>query len=156
MAMLKFACLLLVALNLTLAAQTAREQPAQQSRDEQELTRLVQEECEGVLENHAAALDRIWADEFVMLTSDGVTTPKARARAYLLTALPEKIAGLCEIKDLKIKINGRKATTEGRMSLRAMDLQLDIVPLDFKFSQKLVWRDRRWQATYLVFSRDKP
>ncbi|HEX8069044.1 MAG TPA: nuclear transport factor 2 family protein [Pyrinomonadaceae bacterium] len=142
---------LLLACNLAAAAQT----PAP-SQAEQELTRLVYEECEGVLENHEATLARIWAEEFIMHTTDGRTTPKRDARAYLITALPQKIIGLCEIKDLKIKVSGRKATTEGRMRLRGMDLTLAEAPVQYKFSQRLVRRDGRWQVTYLDFGLDQP
>ena len=126
--------------------------PDKQADDRQELTQLVHEECEGVLENHATALDRIWAAEFEMRTVDGTVTPKAQARAFLRAALPQSIAGVCEIDDLTIKINGRKATTEGRMMLRATTVDGTPQPRRFRFTQRLVKRDGRWQALRLDFS----
>ena len=120
--------------------------------DRAELTALVHEECEGVLENHAATLERIWADEFQMHTVDGRVTPKAQARAYLRAALPQSIAGVCEIDDLSIKIDGKRATTEGRMMLRATNIEGQPEPKRFRFTQRLVKRDGRWQALRLDFS----
>jgi hypothetical protein len=126
--------------------------PDKHADDRQELTQLIREECEGVLENHAAALDRIWAAEFEMRTVDGTITPKAQARAYLRAALPQNIAGVCEIDDLTIKLDGHKATTEGRMMIRATNVDGTPQPKRFRFTQRLVKRAGRWQALRLDFS----
>ena len=134
---------------LTLSAPAASDKHAD---DRAELTALVHEECEGVLENHAATLDHIWADEFQMRTVDGVVTPKARARAFLRAALPQSIAGVCEIDDLTIKIDGKRATTEGRMMIRATSIDGTPEPKRFRFTQRLVKREGRWQALRLDFS----
>src|SRR5918911_794254 len=143
------ACLSLIILSLGASGQTPQSGPGEYARDEQELTRLVHEECEGVLENHAAELDRILADEFQMHTVDGHTVPKAQFRQYLRAQLPPSIKGLCEIHDLNIKVSGHKATTEGRMRVRAQAIDGTAVPLQFKFRQRLVRRAHRWQATYI-------
>lgn len=150
-------CCFIIALlcSCTLLAQAANE-PRKDNDDRQELTRLVNDECEGVLENHAAVLDRIWADEFQMLTVDGTTTPKAQARAFLRASLPQSIAGLCEVHDLEIGIHGRKATTTGRMLLRTTTAEGTPVPIQFRFQQRLVKRDGRWQALRLEFSYIQP
>lgn len=153
---LKIACLLIAPLCLVAPGQTPHAGPGKYDRDEQELAQLVQEECEGVLENHAAELDRILADEFQMHTVDGHTVPKAQFRQYLRAQLPPSIKGLCEIRDLDIKVSGHKATTEGRMRLQAQAIDGTAVPLQFKFRQSLVWRAHRWQATAIQFSLDQP
>lgn|GEM_PF-6576929 len=144
-------CALALLCSLSLSIQAGNE-PRKDDEDRQELTRLVHDECEGVLENHAAVLDRIWAAEFQMKTVDGTVTPKAQARAFLRAALPQSIAGLCEIDDLTIKINGKKATTEGRMMLRATNVDGTPEPKRFRFTQRLVKRAGRWQALRLDFS----
>lgn len=112
-------------------------------------------ECEAVLENHTATLDRIWADEFTMHTADGKTTPKAGARAYLRTALPQSISGVCTIEDLKIKVDGgKKAEMSGRMSVSATDLDGTFKPVRYRFGQRLVRRRGSWQVVFLEFSPD--
>src|SRR5205085_10783913 len=105
-----------------------------------------------VLENHTSVLERIWAEEFQMHTVDNKTTPRAQARAYLRTALPQSISGLCEISDLNISVSGRKATMTGRMRMRATGADGTATPRQFSFSQKLIKRAGRWQAVFLDFS----
>jgi hypothetical protein len=153
----KTLCLLLILLSLcVLPARTATGQGAKDDSDRQELTRLVSDECEAVLENHAAVLARIWAAEFQMHTVDNKTTPRNEARAYLRTALPQSISGLCEISDLNINVHGRKATMTGRMKVNATATDGTSAPVQFGFNQKLVKRNGRWQATFLDFSYVKP
>ena len=113
-------------------------------------------ECEAVLENHAATLDRIWADEFTMHTADGKTTPKAGARAYLRTALPQSISGVCAIAYQEITVSGGKAQMSGRMKVSATALDGTFQPVQFRFCQGLVKRGGRWQVVFLEFSPDAP
>src|SRR2546421_9788833 len=131
MTTLRVACSL-VLLCLTVPGQTAQPNPGKHASDEQELTQLVHEECEGVLENHAAALNRILADEFQMHTVDGHIVPKAQFQPYLRAQLPPSIKGLCAIHDLNIKVSGHKATTAGRMQVKAEAIDGTAVPLQFK------------------------
>ena len=152
--MFKLACLLLVLLCQTPAprAQTTTERPDSSNGDVQELTAIVHEECEGVLENHAAALERIWAKEFRMRVVDGTVLDRTQARPYLRAALPQSVAGLCEISDLAIRVTGRKATTTGRMMIKSSAADGTDTPIQFRFNQRLVRRDGRWQAVLLEFS----
>jgi Domain of unknown function (DUF4440) len=152
--LISIACLFVIlACPRALSGQTQTNKAGQA---EQELTTLAHDECEAVLENHASVLDRILAAEFIMHTVDGHLVPKAQMGPYLRAALPPSIAGLCEIRDLTIKVSGHKATTEGRMRVRASAADGSEVPLQFHFNQKLVKRQRRWQATYIEFSLDQP
>ncbi len=151
--MSKFACLIFI----LASAPLLRGQPplpklTKQTEAEQELTQLVRAECEAVLENHAPVLDRILAAEFQMHTVDGHIVPKPQMGPYLRAALPQNIAGLCEVRDLVIKVAGRKATTTGQMWLRASLADGTEQPLQFKFNQQLVKRQHRWQATYIEFT----
>ena len=155
--MLKLSCLLLVLSSLcVLSVRPTVGQSHREDQDRQELTRLVSDECEAVLENHTPVLERIWATEFQMHTVDNKTTPRAEARAYLRTALPQSISGLCEISDLVINVNGRKATMTGRMKVNATGVDGTSAPVQFGFNQKLVKRSGHWQATFLDFSYVKP
>ena len=157
--MLKAACLLLILSGASLSqAQTpAAAQPVtKHDKTVQELKELTFNECEAVLENHTATLDRIWADEFTMHTADDVTTPKAGARAYLRTALPQSISGVCTIEYQEIKVSGNKAKMSGRMRISATDLDGSFKPVQYRFGQRLVKRDGSWQVVFLEFSFDKP
>ena len=157
--MLKAACLLLILSGASLSqAQTpAAAQPVtKHDKTVQELKELTFNECEAVLENHTATLDRIWADEFTMHTADDVTTPKAGARAYLRTALPQSISGVCTIEYQEIKVSGNKARMSGRMRISATDLDGSFKPVQYRFGQRLVKRNGSWQVVFLEFSFDKP
>ncbi|HEX8457344.1 MAG TPA: nuclear transport factor 2 family protein [Pyrinomonadaceae bacterium] len=140
-------------------AQTrAVSSPPQTERQkaEQELKELTFDECEAVLENHTATLERIWADEFLMHTADNRTTPKAQARAYLRTALPQSISGLCTIDYGEIKVSRNKARMSGRMNISATAPDGTFQPVRYRFGQRLVKRDGRWQVVFLEFSPDAP
>jgi hypothetical protein len=155
--MLKAACLLLILSCTSLSQVQMFMQPsAKQTKAEQELKELTFNECEAVLENHTMTLDRIWADEFIMRTADGKTTPKAAARDYLRTALPRSISGVCAIEAVEIKVSGGKAKMSGRMKISATDLDDTFKPVQYRFNQRLVKRAGRWQVVFLEFSPDVP
>jgi ketosteroid isomerase-like protein len=153
--MIKIACLLLILSGPSvLRGQTPAGPTGKQSKAEQELKELTFNECEAVLENHTATLDRIWADDFLMRTADGKKTPKAGARAYLRTALPQSISGVCAIEYLEIKVSGGRASMSGRMRVNATALDGTSKPVQYRFGQRVVKRDGRWQVVFLEFSPD--
>lgn len=156
--MLKAACLLLILSVASPAQKPAAKSPTptKESKAEQELKELTFNECEAVLENHTATLDRIWADEFTMHTADGKTTPKQEARAYLRTALPQSISGVCVIEYRELKISGDRARMSGRMRISGTALDGASQPVQYLFGQRLVKRDGRWQVVFLEFSFDRP
>ena len=155
--MLKVACLLLILSGASLSqVQTPVPPATKRDKAEQELKELTFNECEAVLENHTATLDRIWAEEFTMHTADGKTTPKAGARAYLRTALPQSISGVCTIEAIEIKVSGGKAQMSGRMKVSATALDGTFKPVQYRFGQRLVKRAGRWQVVFLEFSPDTP
>ncbi|HLL72158.1 MAG TPA: nuclear transport factor 2 family protein [Pyrinomonadaceae bacterium] len=156
--MLKAACLLLILYGAShTPAQTpsAAQPVTKHDQAVRELKELTFNECEAVLENHTATLDRIWADEFTMHTADDVTTPKAGARAYLRTALPQSISGVCTIEYQEIKVSGNKAKMSGRMRISATDSDGSFKPVQYRFGQRLVKREGSWQVVFLEFSFDK-
>ncbi|HEV2800614.1 MAG TPA: nuclear transport factor 2 family protein [Pyrinomonadaceae bacterium] len=152
--------LIITALSVAVPSQVqTRVSPSQQTDREkavQELKELTFDECEAVLENHTATLERIWAAEFLMHTADGRTTPKAQARAYLRTALPQSISGLCTIEYREIKVSRGKAEMSGRMNINATAPDGTFQPVRYRFNQRLVKRDDRWQVVFLEFSPDAP
>ena len=153
--MLKAACLILILSVSSLSQVQTPVQPiTKQNKAEQELKELTFNECEAVLENHKATLDRIWADDFLMHTADGKTTPKAGARAYLRTALPQSISGVCAIEYQEIKVSGGKANMSGRMRVSATALDGTFKPVQYRFGQRLVKRRGSWQVVFLEFSPD--
>ncbi len=155
--MLGSACLIIliyVAAAVPLPAQSPATPMTKRQKAEQELKELTFNECEAVLENHEATLERIWADEFVMYTTDGRTTPKAEARAYLRTALPQSISGVCAIEYGEIKISGDKARMSGRMNISATAPDGTFQPVRYRFGQRLVKRGGLWRVVFLEFSPD--
>ncbi|HJR09250.1 MAG TPA: nuclear transport factor 2 family protein [Pyrinomonadaceae bacterium] len=153
--MFKVACLIFI-LYVVVPAQSQTHAPraAKPDKKVQELKELTFNECEAVLENHTAALDRIWADDFLMHSADDKTTPKAGARAYLRTALPQSISGLCEIEYTEIKVSGGKAKMSGRMRVSATALDGTFKPVKYRFGQRLVKRRGSWQVVFLEFGFD--
>ena len=153
--MFKAACLIFILYGASLAQiQTPAPPAAKPDKEVQELKELTFNECEAVLENHTAALDRIWADDFLMHTADDKTTPKAGARAYLRTALPQSISGLCTIEYTEIKVSGGKAKMSGRMRVGATALDGTFKPVQYRFGQRLVKRRGSWQVVFLEFGFD--
>ena len=146
---MKATAILLALLTLAAPGQAARDGAG---GDEGELRALVERECEAVLENQTQFLDDLWADEMLLYTTDGKVTPKAQARQYLRTALPQSISGLCQIVDFGVQPRGRKATVSGVLRINKTVTAHDPTPLRFRFKQEMVRRRGRWQATRLEFA----
>ncbi|HXD29839.1 MAG TPA: nuclear transport factor 2 family protein [Pyrinomonadaceae bacterium] len=85
-------------------------------------------------------LARILADDYVSMVSG-----KMQGKAdYLREIQPEPNIQHWEFEDLKLTLNGTRATLSGTVSLESTQ-QKD--PIVMKFTDKFVWRDSRWQAT---------
>jgi len=83
-------------------------------------------------------LNRILADDYVG-TSDG----KAQGKAdYLRTVTRDDRIQKWEFDDLKVSLKGDRATVTGILRLKLQDGD-DA----YRFVDKFVWRDGRWQAT---------
>ena len=88
-------------------------------------------------------LDRILADDYV-----GVSVGKAQGKAeYLKTIEPDTAIQHWEFEDLKVSLNGDRASLSGVLRLDIKDQQGQDQQLTLKFTDKFVWRDGRWQAT---------
>ncbi|MEP6568409.1 MAG: DUF4440 domain-containing protein [Acidobacteriota bacterium] len=88
-------------------------------------------------------LDRILADDYVG-TTEGKTQGKAE---YLKTIKRDTAIQKWNFEDLNVTLKGDRATLMGTLRLDVKDEQGQIRPAAFRFTDKFVWRDRRWQAT---------
>ncbi len=88
-------------------------------------------------------LDRILADDYVGVT-DGRTEGKAD---YLRTIQRDTVIQTWNFEDLKVNLNSDRATLTGTLRVQVKNEQGQIQPGAFRFSDKFVWRDGRWQAT---------
>jgi len=84
-------------------------------------------------------LDRILADDFVGTSSDGKTQGKAE---YIRTIERDTTIQKWDFEDLKVSLKGERATLTGIIKLLIRDEELE-----YRFTDKFVWRDGRWQAT---------
>jgi len=88
-------------------------------------------------------LDRILADDYVG-TSDGKSQGKAE---YLKTIKRDTAIQRWDFDDLKATLKGDRVSLVGIIRLDVRDEQGQIQQLAFRFTDKFVWRDGRWQAT---------
>lgn len=85
-------------------------------------------------------LAKILADDYVS-TVGGKMQGKAD---YLRDIQPDRTIQHWEFQDLRLTLNGSRATLSGIVS---MDSSQQKAPIVVKFTDKFVWRDSRWQAT---------
>lgn len=85
------------------------------------------------------ALDRILADDYVGTSSDGKRQGKAQ---YIQTIERDTQIQKWDFEDLKVNLRGNRATLTGVIRLQLKDREVS-----YRFTDKFVWRDGRWQAT---------
>lgn len=85
-------------------------------------------------------LAKILADDYVGTQSDGTMQGKAD---YLRDIKPDPTVKHWEFQNLKLALNGSRATLTGLVSLERSERDEDLV---LRFTDKFVWRDGRWQA----------
>jgi hypothetical protein len=90
-------------------------------------------------------LNRILADDYVGQSADGAIQGKAD---YIRTIERDTLIQKWEFEDLKVSLIGDRATLEGVLRLQLPDREAA-----FKFTDKFVWRDGRWQAVGSQVSR---
>lgn len=105
------------------------------------LTALTELEHEWTVANINAdkkKLNRILADDYV-----GTTEGKAQGKAeYLKTIERDTTIQKWDFEDLKVSLKGDRATLTGIIRLVVQDQNVA-----YRFTDKFVWRDNRWQAT---------
>jgi len=88
-------------------------------------------------------LNRILADDYV-----GITEGRAQGKAeYLKTIERDTSIQHWEFSNLKVSLNGDRASLTGLIKLDVKDENDQDRQLTFEFTDKFVWRDGRWQAT---------
>ena len=107
------------------------------------LTDLEQEWTVANINADKKKLDRILADDYVGVT-DGKTEGKAE---YLKTIQRDTLIQKWKFEDLKANLSSDRATLTGTLRVEVKDEQGQIRPAAFRFTDKFVWRDGRWQAT---------
>jgi ketosteroid isomerase-like protein len=88
-------------------------------------------------------LSNILADDYV-----GVTDGRPQGKAeYLKTIKPDTSIQHWEFEDLKVTLNGDRASLTGIIRLDVKDDNGQDQQVAYRFIDKFVWRDGRWQAT---------
>ena len=93
-------------------------------------------------------LNRILADDYVGMSNDeGESQGKAE---YIRRITPDTTIQNWKFEDLKLNLMSERATLEGVLRLQFPDQEAA-----FRFTDKFVWRDGRWQAVSSEVSRIK-
>ena len=108
-------------------------------RSTRDLTDLEHEWTVANINADKKKLDRILADDYVGISGDGKTQGKAE---YLRTIERDTTIQKWDFEDLKVSLIGDRATLSGIIRLQLRDREVA-----YRFTDKFVWRDGRWQAT---------
>jgi ketosteroid isomerase-like protein len=89
-------------------------------------------------------LNRILADDYV-----GILEGRSQGKAeYLKTIERDTVIQHWEFEDLKVSLKGDRASLTGILRLDVKNARGQEQQEAFRFTDKFVWRDGRWQATY--------
>ena len=127
-------------------ANTDGEETAPSTSESDVLAMLADLEHEWTVANINAdkkKLSLILADDYVGTTLDGETQGKAE---YLRTIKRDTSIHKWDFEDLKVSLKGDRASLTGVLRLQVKDPRGEIQPVAFRFTDKFVWRDNRWQA----------
>ena len=98
------------------AAQTTSAKTNQNNKTEQELLKANQEYDTALLRGDAAALDRLYADEFVYTNPDGEIRDKAQQLAF--TRSGDLKFQSAQSSDVKVRVYGKTAVMTGRFNAK--------------------------------------
>lgn len=104
-----------------------------------ELTNIEHEWTVANINADKKKLDRILADDYVGTPING--RPQGKAE-YLATIERDTDTEKWEFADLKVSLKGARATLSGTLHLKIQGQDVS-----YRFVDKFVWRDGRWQAT---------
>lgn len=110
----------------------------------QDLTDLEHEWTVANINADKKKLDRILADDYVGTSAEGKPQGKAE---YLKTTTRDTAIQHWEFEGLKVSLNGDRASLTGIIRLEIKDQQGQNQEVAYRFTDKFVWRDGRWQAT---------
>ena len=113
--------------------------PTDQTEVLADLTNLEHEWTVANINADKKKLIRILADDYVGTSDAGRSQGKAE---YLSTIKRDTAIEKWEFEDLKVSLEGNRATLTGILRLR-----INNEDVAYRFVDKFVWRDGRWQAT---------
>ena len=117
--------------------------PTDESQVLSDLTDLENEWTVANINADKKKLDRILADDYV-----GTVEGKAQGKAeYLKTIKRDNVIQKWNFENLKVVLKSDRATLTGTLHVDVKDEQGEIQSPAFRFTDKFVWRDGRWQAT---------
>ncbi len=136
-----FITLVLVGLSVAIA-QTTDRTLSRNSRTEQELLKLNQEYDMALVRGDAAALDRIYANEFVYTTFDGTVRDKTQQLAFTKSGDLRLESGQSD--DVEIRVYENTAVMTGRFTAKG---QFRGKTIDIRERYTAVWvkKDGRWR-----------
>lgn len=116
---------------------------AQQSKDEQALLQIERDWCAASVSRDDKVLSRILADDYVGVSSRGVSSTKAGELAALKTPDP---AASCSLKNVQARVYGDAAVVTG-LSVRAGTYSgVPYKDRQIMWTDTFVRRDGRWQC----------
>jgi len=110
---------------------------------EQELLKLESNWGDALLKNDTAALERIYADEYLFTDSEGVTWNKSQDLANTKSGA-SKITSF-KLEDMKVHVYGEAAVVTGKTILKGTFQGKDISG-QHRFTDVFVKRAGRWQC----------
>ena len=129
--------------NANTVADDARQPPTDQEKVLADLKSLEDEWTVANINADKKKLNSILADDYV-----GITNGRAQGKAeYLKTIERDTTIQHWEFSDLKVSLNGDRATLTGTIGLEVKDQNDQNQQVAYRFIDKFVWRDGRWQAT---------
>ncbi|MFN2454378.1 MAG: nuclear transport factor 2 family protein [Pyrinomonadaceae bacterium] len=115
------------------------------NEDEQAIRALLREAAENEMTRDEFVFDRIAADEFVRIGTNGEVWDKARTREFSKENANSRITSI-ETQDLKIRIYGAAATVTALGIAKGQDRLGRDFTVRNRCSFMLVKRDDRWQC----------
>ena len=121
------------------SGKTQLEPPTDPDRVQSDLTDIENEWTAANLNADKKKLDRILADDYVAILPNGAVQGKAD---YLRDIQPDSTIKRWEFENLKVTLTGDRASLQGAVRY-VRDQAADQL---WRFTDKFVWRDGRWQA----------
>jgi len=125
--------------NDNLSGTEATQPPTDQAAVLAELTNLEHDWTVANINADKTKLNQILADDYVGISTEGRTQGKAE---YLRTIERDTSIQRWDFDDLELSLKGDRATLSGIVRFTARNKEIP-----FRFVDKFVWRDGRWQAT---------
>jgi ketosteroid isomerase-like protein len=111
---------------------------------------LVNERDQAVGRGDTAAIDRIYADDYVATSASGLVRTKAQVIEDFKTGAL-KIESITS-DEINVRVHGDTAIVTGRMTTKGLDRGRDVSGQN-RFTQVYLRRNGRWQITAFHYSR---